>query len=152
MQGLTNKWRGGRRAAQQVEEAPSARSEALLAEFEASGKGWFWETDPDGTLTYISDSVAEVLGRDPADLARETARVLKPGGFALVVFPQMEPILEPPNDYWRFTRYCAALLLERANAPQAGRRGQSNPLCQLDICHPALSLQFGQQATVDFVE
>ena len=69
MQGLTNKWRGGRRAAQQVEDALSARSDALLAEFEASGKGWFWETDPDGTLTYISDSVAEVLGRDPADLA-----------------------------------------------------------------------------------
>ncbi len=70
MQGLTNKWRGGRRAAQQVEDSPSARSDALLAEFEASGKGWFWETDPDGTLTYISDSVAQVLGRDPADLVQ----------------------------------------------------------------------------------
>jgi diguanylate cyclase (GGDEF)-like protein/PAS domain S-box-containing protein len=46
----------------------SARAEGLLAEFESSGKGWFWETDRDGALSYISDSVAETLGREPADL------------------------------------------------------------------------------------
>ena len=46
----------------------SARAEGLLAEFESSGKGWFWETDRDGALSYISDSVAEALGREPADL------------------------------------------------------------------------------------
>ena len=48
--------------------AQSARAEGLLAEFEASGKGWFWETDRDGVLSYISGSVAEALGREPADL------------------------------------------------------------------------------------
>src|SRR5262245_50504794 len=46
----------------------SARAEGLLAEFESSGKGWFWETDRDGLLSYISASVAEALGREPADL------------------------------------------------------------------------------------
>jgi diguanylate cyclase (GGDEF)-like protein/PAS domain S-box-containing protein len=46
----------------------SARAEGLLAEFECSGKGWFWETDRDGTLSYISASVAEALGREPADV------------------------------------------------------------------------------------
>jgi diguanylate cyclase (GGDEF)-like protein/PAS domain S-box-containing protein len=46
----------------------SARAEGLLAEFESSGKGWFWETDRDGVLSYISDSVAEALGRESADL------------------------------------------------------------------------------------
>ena len=46
----------------------SARAEKLLEEFESSGKGWFWETTRDGTLSYISASVAQALGREPADL------------------------------------------------------------------------------------
>ena len=46
----------------------SAGAEGLLAEFESSGKGWFWETTRDGTLSYISDSVARAVGREPADL------------------------------------------------------------------------------------
>ena len=40
----------------------------MLQEFESSEKGWFWETDRDGTLTYISDSVARALGREPDDV------------------------------------------------------------------------------------
>ena len=40
----------------------------LLTEFEASGRGWFWETDASGRLTYISAELAEALGRRPTDL------------------------------------------------------------------------------------
>ncbi|WP_156679040.1 EAL domain-containing protein [Sphingomonas profundi] len=40
----------------------------LLAEFEENRRGWFWETDPRGCLTYISRQLAEAIGRDPADL------------------------------------------------------------------------------------
>ena len=46
----------------------SSRAEALIGEFENSGKGWFWETGREGKLSYISDSVARALGREPADL------------------------------------------------------------------------------------
>jgi diguanylate cyclase (GGDEF)-like protein len=46
----------------------SSRAEHLLEEFENSEKGWFWETTREGTLAYISDSVAGALGREPADL------------------------------------------------------------------------------------
>src|SRR3954470_14998967 len=46
----------------------NARAEALIEEFETSGKGWFWETGREGKLSYISDSVARALGREPADL------------------------------------------------------------------------------------
>jgi diguanylate cyclase (GGDEF)-like protein len=46
----------------------SSRADALLQEFETSGRGWFWETDREGKLNYISDSVARALGREPADL------------------------------------------------------------------------------------
>jgi diguanylate cyclase (GGDEF)-like protein len=45
-----------------------SRADKLLQEFENSGKGWFWETSREGTLTYSSDSVARTLGREPADL------------------------------------------------------------------------------------
>jgi diguanylate cyclase (GGDEF)-like protein/PAS domain S-box-containing protein len=46
----------------------SVRAEGLLAEFESSGKGWFWETGRDATLSYVSDTVARAVGREPADL------------------------------------------------------------------------------------
>ncbi len=46
----------------------SARAEGLIEEFENSERGWFWETTRDGTLSYISDSVARAVGREPADL------------------------------------------------------------------------------------
>ena len=46
----------------------NSRAEGLIEEFEASEKGWFWETGRDGTLSYISDSVARALGREPTDL------------------------------------------------------------------------------------
>jgi diguanylate cyclase (GGDEF)-like protein/PAS domain S-box-containing protein len=46
----------------------SGRAEALLQEFESSEKGWFWETERDGALSYISDSVSRALGREPGDL------------------------------------------------------------------------------------
>jgi diguanylate cyclase (GGDEF)-like protein/PAS domain S-box-containing protein len=46
----------------------TVRAEALIEECENSEKGWFWETSRDGTLTYISDSVARALGLDASDL------------------------------------------------------------------------------------
>ena len=46
----------------------SQRSDGLIQEFESSGKGWFWETTREGMLSYISDSVAEALGRNSEDL------------------------------------------------------------------------------------
>ncbi len=34
----------------------------LLRDFEQSGQGWFWSTDRDGKITYISEAVAKALG------------------------------------------------------------------------------------------
>lgn len=52
------------------------RASKLLNEYEAAGRGWFWETDHQGRLTYISPSVAnmidqsqqQVIGRPLIDL------------------------------------------------------------------------------------
>ena len=60
--------RTGGSSPQEETRPESARAEALLHEFENSEKGWFWETTREGTLSYISDSVAGVLGREPGDL------------------------------------------------------------------------------------
>jgi len=38
------------------------RAERLLNEHERSGRGWFWETDRQGCITYISETLAESLG------------------------------------------------------------------------------------------
>lgn len=55
-------------SAQDGSRPQSSRAERLIEEFENSGKGWFWETARDGTLSYISASVASALGRQPEDL------------------------------------------------------------------------------------
>ncbi|HEX6740455.1 MAG TPA: PAS domain-containing protein, partial [Sphingomicrobium sp.] len=58
----------GGHSGQDETRSQSARAEGLIEEFESSEKGWFWETTRDGDLSYISDSVARALGREPADL------------------------------------------------------------------------------------
>ena len=49
-------------------EFKAQKASRLLAEFEQSGRGWFWETDADGALTYVSSRLAEELGKTPAEL------------------------------------------------------------------------------------
>jgi diguanylate cyclase (GGDEF)-like protein/PAS domain S-box-containing protein len=60
--------RTGGNSGQEESRPQSSRAEGLIEEFESSEKGWFWETTREGTLSYISDSVARALGREPADL------------------------------------------------------------------------------------
>jgi len=40
----------------------------LLRDFEQSGQGWFWSSDAEGRITYLSASVAKVLGRPYDDI------------------------------------------------------------------------------------
>jgi len=51
---------------------------------------------------------------DPGEMLAEAHRVLRPGGMLLLEFTQMAPLHDEPHDYFRFTRYGAAHLLERA--------------------------------------
>ena len=46
----------------------SDRARRLVADFEESGSGWFWETNADGRLSYVSGSLARSLDRAPAEL------------------------------------------------------------------------------------
>ncbi|MCC6827138.1 MAG: EAL domain-containing protein [Novosphingobium sp.] len=49
-----------RREAQRVQ----SRAGQLLAEYEQSGNGWFWETDRRGAIVYVSPRIGELLERD----------------------------------------------------------------------------------------
>ena len=69
MGSIRNLLRNGGNSSQEEARPASARAEGLLQEFESSGKGWFWETNRDGDLTYISESVAAALGRQAEELA-----------------------------------------------------------------------------------
>jgi diguanylate cyclase (GGDEF)-like protein len=49
-------------------EAQARKAQHFVDEFENSGRGWFWETDPMGTLSYVSGQLAEDFNCDPEEL------------------------------------------------------------------------------------
>lgn len=63
--------------------------------------------------TVLCSQVLEHLP-EPGLAMAEMARVLKPGGHLIVTAPHIWGIHEEPHDYFRFTRYGLAYLMERA--------------------------------------
>ncbi len=41
---------------------------AIMADYEKSGAGWFWETDARGNTTYLTNAIGELLGKLPEAL------------------------------------------------------------------------------------
>ncbi|HEX8263133.1 MAG TPA: sensor domain-containing diguanylate cyclase, partial [Allosphingosinicella sp.] len=57
------------------------KARRFVADFEASGRGWFWETNADGALTYVSEPLAVHLGLAAAGLiGRRFDELLLPDG------------------------------------------------------------------------
>ncbi|WP_225007613.1 MULTISPECIES: EAL domain-containing protein [Novosphingobium] len=52
----------------QEEARIQTRAQEILADYEETGQGWFWETDRRGQITYLSSPVAETLGREVGEL------------------------------------------------------------------------------------
>ena len=62
---------GSRIGKQRGDAAPNLHTREallLLQNYEESGQGWFWSTDAKGRLTYITDSVARLMGRTNGQL------------------------------------------------------------------------------------
>ena len=60
-----------RMSKQKVVSMPSSKMhEAMLflQNYEQTGQGWFWSSDADGNLTYLTVSVAELLGKTPDEV------------------------------------------------------------------------------------
>ena len=55
------------------------RSDRLLQEHERTGRGWFWETDRHGCLTYISDTLIETLDVPKGLVGRPVTDIIRPG-------------------------------------------------------------------------
>lgn len=51
-----------------AQERAQNRARDILSDYEDAGQGWFWETDRRAQLTYVSDTVARVLGTDGDEL------------------------------------------------------------------------------------
>ncbi|MGE4429859.1 MAG: EAL domain-containing protein [Sphingobium sp.] len=59
---------GDRLLATQQVKVNSHRARHLLTEYEQAGRGWFWETDRRGDISYISEPLARSLGLSADDL------------------------------------------------------------------------------------
>jgi diguanylate cyclase (GGDEF)-like protein len=49
-------------------DAEARKALTFVDEFENSGRGWFWETNPEGTLSYVSQQLADDFQCEPAEL------------------------------------------------------------------------------------
>ena len=102
---------GGRRRLAAEWQAQKARN--FVDEFESTGRGWFWETDSLGTLSYVSRQLAddfqcgprELLGRQFTDLlsvdtvASGIVEERKTLGFHLSArFPFSDVVVRPASD------------------------------------------------------
>ncbi len=54
--------------ARAIQSDTRARAAHLLRDYERDGRGWFWETDRQGYLRYITHQVAERIGLSPDDI------------------------------------------------------------------------------------
>ena len=67
-----------------------------------------------GTFDAVLNVVTLEHVREPACVLAELARALKPGGRLLLIVPHEWEEHQQPHDYFRYTRYGARYLLERA--------------------------------------
>ena len=71
--GFLSRFTNGSSAQEEAPSSPIAKSDMrrrleLLDNFEDLEIGWFWATDPSGSLIYLSESAARALGCEPEQI------------------------------------------------------------------------------------
>jgi diguanylate cyclase (GGDEF)-like protein len=86
-------------------EAEAEKAGRFVEDYEESGRGWFWETNADGLLTYASEQLAAALGLDRAAILGCRFEALLPEGagnplgFQLSArFPFSDVMVRAPGD------------------------------------------------------
>jgi diguanylate cyclase (GGDEF)-like protein len=92
-------------------EAQARKAQHFVDEFESSGRGWFWETDSTGTLSYVSQQLADdfqsqpdaLLGRQFTDLVSvdhtsETEEGKTLGFHLSARFPFSDVVVRPASE------------------------------------------------------
>lgn len=86
---------------------------------------------PDATFDAVVLTQVLEHVRRPAVVVAEIARVLRPGGRLFATVPLVWELHEEPHDYWRFTRYALAALLEDAGLEAVAIEPRSDSLTAL---------------------
>ena len=55
-------------ASQEQMDRAQQRAELILSDYELTRQGWFWETDRRGLISYVSPTIAEIVGRPIGEL------------------------------------------------------------------------------------
>lgn len=113
-------------------------------------------TDPTGRLDHVADLqetglpdaqydslfCTQVLQHlpNPERAVKEIARVLKPGGKAVLSVPHLVWMHNEPHDYWRFTKYGMARLLEGAGLRLVSAEPVGGLICFLAYAPSTLAL------------
>nr|WP_232730140.1 EAL domain-containing protein [Novosphingobium kunmingense] len=67
---------GSARGSEQLTELEQHQAIVLLRDYEESGIGWFWSSNEQGRITYVSDIVAQKMGRSRAELIGQPVQSL----------------------------------------------------------------------------
>jgi diguanylate cyclase (GGDEF)-like protein len=89
-------------------EAEARTARRFVEDYEASGRGWFWETNAEGALTYVSPAFAAQVALDPGALGGR--------GFAQIVLAGESPGADARRtlDFHFSTRFAFSDLVVRA--------------------------------------
>lgn len=109
-----------------------------------------------GALPFRAECADHVLSTqtlehlcEPGRFLAEAYRVLRPGGVIHVTAPQCFRLHQVPHDYYRYTRYGMAYILERAGFVEVVVTPQGGYFhCLLDIIRPLHRRLFGRERSL----
>jgi SAM-dependent methyltransferase len=106
---------------------------------------------PDGCFDHVLTTQTLEHLAEPGRFLAEAARVLAPGGRLWLTAPQCQKLHQEPHDYYRYTRYGLAYLLEKAGLVVESIEPQGGYLTFLaDAIRPLHRKLFGRERSLSW--